>query len=47
MQFEPTWRPDTGIYKQDGSASMMSLDLLQNSVKDGKVRKRGMRSEGK
>ncbi|WP_263478691.1 hypothetical protein [Candidatus Wolbachia massiliensis] len=24
-----------------------ALDLLQNSVKDGKVRKRGMRSEGK
>ncbi|QOD38542.1 hypothetical protein [Candidatus Wolbachia massiliensis] len=25
----------------------LSIDLLQNSVKDGKVRKRGMRSEGK
>ncbi|QOD38150.1 hypothetical protein [Candidatus Wolbachia massiliensis] len=29
------------------SSSVSSLDLLQNSVKDGKVRKRGMRSEGK
>ncbi|WP_224721430.1 hypothetical protein [Candidatus Wolbachia massiliensis] len=25
----------------------LKIDLLQNSVKDGKVRKRGMRSEGK